>query len=106
MTVENINVNDDIKLFNMNFYQKGYLTGYITGILKDKETNRNYDILYRIHDPNNGNDYTLVSVDYGWKLKDDNLIDLTEQKLTEIAKSLNLNFDELEQKKLEYSMQD
>jgi hypothetical protein len=73
-------------------------------MLEDSRTNKWYETLYRIHDPQNGNDYTLVSVDYGWKLNDDSLIDLTEKVLTEIAKGLNLNFDELEQKQLEYNI--
>jgi hypothetical protein len=104
MTLDNIKVNDFLTLVNVEYYTKGYLTGYINCMLEDSKTNKWHETLYRIHDPQNGNDYTLISVDYGWKLNDDSLIDLTEKVLTEIAKGLNLNFDELEQKQIEYNI--
>lgn len=105
MTLNNIKVNDFLTLVNVEYYTKGYLTGYINCMLEDSRTNKWHETLYRIHDQNNGNDYTIVSVDYGWKLNDDSLIDLTEQKLTEVAKCLNLDFAELKQKQVEYSLQ-
>lgn len=104
MTLNDIKVNDFLTLVNVEYYTKGYLTGYINCMLEDSKTNKSYETLYRIHDPQNGNDYTLVSVDYGWKLNDDSLIDLTKQVLTEVAKGLNLNLTELEQKQHEYNI--
>ena len=104
MTLNDIKVNDFITLVNVEYYTKGYLAGYINCMLEDSRTDNQYETLYRIHDPQNGDDYTLVSVDYGWELNDDSLIDLTEQVLTSITKGLNLNFEELEQKQHEYNI--
>lgn len=106
MTLNDIKVNDFLTLVNVEYYTKGYFTGYINCMLEDSRSNKWHETLYRIHDTQNGNDYTLVSCDYGWKLKDDSLIDLTEQRLTKVAKELNLNFDELEQKQIEYNLQE
>lgn len=61
-----------------------------------------YEVLYRIHDTDNGNDYTLVSVDYGWKIGNDDIIRKIEEELTEVTKQLNIDFTVLEQTQEDY----
>ena len=69
--LENITITDKYTLTNIEYYEKGYLAGYIHAMLindVDFKSYKEYEVLYRIHDVDNGNDYTLVSVDYGWKI--------------------------------------
>lgn len=73
----------------IEFYTKGDLKGYINGLVYDQTTKRDYEVLYRVHDSKNGPDYDLVSVDYGWKLNDDNEIIKLEYFLTKVAKENN-----------------
>lgn len=96
MTYNDIKIDNRYMLENLTVYNKGYLTGYINCMLIDNEKYIGYETLYRIHDPLNGNDYTLVSVDYGWKIGNDDLIEKVERILTEFSKSLNVDFSELE----------
>ena len=58
--------------------------------------------LYRIHDTDNGDDYTLVSVDYGWKIGDDEVIKLVEEKLTNEVKKYSIDFSLLEKAQAKY----
>ena len=48
-------------------YVSGDLKGYAEGQICFFENNRVHDFLYRIHDPDNGPDNTLVSIDYGYE---------------------------------------
>lgn len=104
--LENIRIADKYTLTNIEYFEKGYLAGYIHAMLVsdgDFKTCEEYEVLYRIHDTDNGNDYTLVSVDYGWKIE--NVIHETEEKLTEAAKQLNIDFSVLEQAQEDYKKQ-
>lgn len=85
----NHKITERIYAREIQFYTNGDLKGYINGLVYDTETNRDYEVLYRVHDPQNGSDYDLVSVDYGWKLNDDNEITKIEKFLTAIAKKNN-----------------
>ena len=103
--LENIRITDKYTLTNIEYYEKGYLAGYINSMLVsdgDFRTCEEYEVLYRIHDTDNGNDYTLVSVDYGWKIGNDDIIHEVEEKLTEAAKQLNIDFSVLEQAQEDY----
>lgn len=106
--LENIRIADKYTLTNIEYYEKGYLAGYIHAMLVsdgDFKTGEEYEVLYRIHDTDNGNDCTLVSVDYGWKIGNDDVIHETEEKLTEAAKQLNIDFSVLEQTQEDYKKQ-
>lgn len=76
----------NVSLVNVEFYTRGDLKGYINCMLEDSLTGKWYETLYRVTDHDNGDDYKLVSVDYGWLLNDDSIIKKTEQILTEYAK--------------------
>lgn len=55
---------------HVELYKKGDLAGYIEGILTfnvgDRE--KDHEFLYRVDDKENGKDFTLVSIDYGYKI--------------------------------------
>lgn len=56
-------------LLNVEVHKKGYLKGYVTGILETEYSNDfTHEFLYRITDKENGENFTLVSVDYGYKI--------------------------------------
>ncbi|MGL5329292.1 MAG: hypothetical protein ACRDD7_08490 [Peptostreptococcaceae bacterium] len=82
-------------LVDVEFFTKGDLKGYINCMLQDNQTNKQYETLYRVSDIENGNDFTLVSVDYGWKLNDNTIIHNAEMELTVFA-SKNKLIDMLE----------
>ena len=103
--LKNIRIADKYTLTNIEYYEKGYLAGYLHAMLVgdgDFRTCEEYEVLYRIHDTENGEDYTLVSVDYGWKIGNDDIIREVEEKLTEISKQLEISFSVLEQAQKEY----
>lgn len=54
------------EMWNYDIYTKGDLKGYLNGYI-EVDNNRQYELLYRISDKENGNDNTIVSIDYGWK---------------------------------------
>ncbi len=92
MKLNDLSIREHIELTNIEYIEHGYLKGYITAMLVDKRPNANfidysYEVLYRVHDTANGPDYTLVSIDYGYYLEDDNIFSETENKLTEAIKS-------------------
>lgn len=99
--LNNIQVTDNYILKNLEVYEKGYLSGYVQGMLVS-DNGYGYETLYRIHDTDNGEDYTLISVDYGWKIGNDDIIRLVEEKLTEKTKELNIDFTQLEKAQKEY----
>lgn len=87
MCLPNINITERYVLINVEFYLKGDLKGYVNAYLHDEENDKVYEVLYRVYDPENGNDFTLVSIDYGWNI-DGHVFYLVEQKLTNIAGEL------------------
>lgn len=89
-TIDNIKVNSRIELTHIEAYDSGYLKGYISCIVDDKLTDKEHETLYRIHDVENGKDFTLVSVDYGHNIGDSIIAEI-ENRLTEIAKQLQLS---------------
>ena len=93
MKLNDLSIRKHIELTNIEYIERGYLKGYITAMLVDKRPNANfidygYEVLYRVHDTANGPDYTLVSIDYGYKLENDTIIEEMENKLTVAAKSI------------------
>lgn len=52
----------------MDIYTKGDLKGYINGYINFKYKDNDYDheFLYRFDDEENGDNFTLVSIDYGY----------------------------------------
>lgn len=93
MVLNNIEVSKGerkVDLVHVEFYTRGDLKGYINCMLEDSLTGKWYETLYRVTDHDNGNDYKLVSVDYGWRLKDDSIIEKAEKMLTQYAKENNL----------------
>jgi hypothetical protein len=96
-SLENITIKDGYILHHIEVYTKGDYAGYIYCILEDTRKNSDHETLFRIHDPKNGEDYTLVSVDYGWEIDDNTICNEIKRALTEVGKGLNLDFKELEQ---------
>lgn len=92
MTFQNIKVKENIFLENIEYYTKGDLKGYINCILSDyrESSEPSYEILFRVHDPENGKDLSLVSCDYGYMLHDDSIINDAEEKLKELCKDYKL----------------
>jgi hypothetical protein len=88
VTIRDIHIRDGIHLENVTYIEHGDLKGYVNAMLVDRRTdakfkNFGYETLFRVHDPINGPDMTLVSVDYGWKLEDDSIITDAEKAITE-----------------------
>jgi hypothetical protein len=81
MMLDNIKVSERYTLYNVEFYTKGFLKGYINAMLEDNQTNHDHEVLYRVFDPANGNENTLVSIDYGWKCNDDTVCIIVEKAL-------------------------
>ena len=103
--LEDVKITEKYMLRHLEVYEKGYLAGYVQGILQsdgDFRTCEEYEVLYRIHDTDNGNDYTLVSVVCGWKIGNDDVIRIVEEKLTEETKKLNIDFELLEKAQADY----
>lgn len=103
--LDDIKIIDKYRLRHLEVYKEGYLAGYIQGFLRSDDEHHpfeEYEVLYRIHDTDNGDDYTLVSVDYGWKIGDDEVIKLVEEKLTNEVKKYSIDFSLLEKAQAEY----
>lgn len=88
MTIRDIPVRKHIYLENVTYIENGDLKGYVNATLVDrrpdaKYQNYGYETLFRVHDPVNGNDMTLISVDYGWRLGDDSIILDAEKAIKE-----------------------
>ena len=88
MTIRDIPVRKGVHLENVTYIEHGDLKGYVNAMLVDRRPtaqfkNYGYETLFRVHDPSNGPDMTLVSVDYGWRLNDDSIIAETEEKIKE-----------------------
>lgn len=88
MTIRDIPIRDNINLENVTYIEHGDLKGYVNAMLVDRRKNAKYknwgyETLFRVHDPINGPDMTLVSVDYGWRLEDDSIITDAEEKIKE-----------------------
>ncbi len=88
MTIRDISVREYVHLENVTYIEYGDLKGYVHAVLVDnrpkaKFKNYGYETLFRVHDPENGPDMILVSVDYGWRLNDDTIIADAEEKLRE-----------------------
>ena len=60
---------------NREVMTKGDLKGYITAMISfSNKPEVEHELLYRVHDPENGEDFTIVSIDYGYNNKEvDNL---------------------------------
>ena len=88
MTLRDIPVREHVHLENVTYYERGDLKGDVEATLVDrrpeaKYKDYGYETLFRVHDPVNGPDMDLVSVDYGWNLGDDSIIADVEEKIKE-----------------------
>lgn len=88
MTIRDIPIREGIHLEAVSYIEHGYLKGYVQAMLVDRRKdakyyNYGYETLFRVHDPENGPDMTLISVDYGWRLGDDSIIAEAEEKIRE-----------------------
>lgn len=66
--------NQDIEKINsfniesIDIYTKGYLKGYANGYISfTNKPDTNHEFLYRYDDKDNGENFKLVSIDYGYK---------------------------------------
>jgi hypothetical protein len=96
ISLNDINISERYTLHGIEFYTKGDLKGYIYALMEDKQTGYDHEVLYRVFDPENGNNYTLVTIDYGWKCNDNPMFDLIEKALTETAEKNMLVFQIVE----------
>ena len=55
-------------MYNVEIHFKGDLKGYITGMLQTSLADSEHEFLYRIKDRENGNDFTMVSIDYSYMI--------------------------------------
>ncbi len=96
MILSDIKINEQYALKEINWIknEKSDLCNYINFYLHDKINDKEYESLYRVCDPDNGNNFTLVSIDYGWSIASDIFI-LVEQKLTEAVKATLKPYKEL-----------
>jgi hypothetical protein len=58
------------EFYTYDIYRKGDLKGYINGDITFRYNNDeyNHEFLYRFDDAENGENYKLVSIDYGYKI--------------------------------------
>lgn len=58
------------EFYTMDIFTKGDLKGYINGEItfQYNNTEYNHEFLYRFDDAANGENFKLVSIDYGWKI--------------------------------------
>ena len=56
---------EEYAIVNIEIYTRGDLEGYLNGYVEIND--KWYELLFRIKDRVNGEDNTLVSIDYGWK---------------------------------------
>jgi hypothetical protein len=63
-------MNSKYEFYTINVYTKGFLKGYADGHITFNYNNNtyNHEFLYRFDDAENGNNYQLVSIDYGYKI--------------------------------------
>lgn len=88
MTIRDIPVRPGVHLEAVSYIEYGYLKGYVEAMLVDQRPdakfyNYGYYTLFRVHDPENGPDMSLITVDYGWRLNDDSIIADAEEKIKE-----------------------
>ena len=88
MTLRDIPIREGVHLEAVDYIEFGYLKGYVQGMLVDRRPeakfyNYGYETLFRVYDPENGPDMSIVSVDQGWRLGDDSIIADAEAKIKE-----------------------
>ncbi|PFQ34717.1 hypothetical protein [Bacillus cereus] len=73
---------------NINVYKKGDLKGYMDGFITFKDGNHEstHEFLYRFDDIENGKNFTLVSIDYSYRVPGiDNIYENIENDLKRIV---------------------
>jgi hypothetical protein len=55
-------------LLNVEVYKKGDLKGYVSGMLETEYSDQQHEFLYRFNDSSNGENFKLVTVDYGYMI--------------------------------------
>lgn len=95
MVLNDIKINEQIELTNVELFKKGYLGGYISFMTYDKITDREHESLFRVYDPKNGTENTIVSIDYGWRIENVEIVfNMIEQELIKLVNKLNINKNE------------
>ncbi len=95
MVLNDIKINDSIELSNVELYKRGDLSGYISFITYDKIRYREHESLFRVYDPSNGKENTIVSIDYGYEIE--NIIPIfnkIKQSLISLVNELNIDNNE------------
>lgn len=56
------------KFESREYITKGDLKGYVVGIISfsDEDNETSHDFIFRHHDPKNGEDFKLISIDHGY----------------------------------------
>ena len=60
-------IGERFKVHHLDFHEKGDHKGYITGMIEFANRDKAHELLFRVHDPKNGDSNKLVSIDYGYK---------------------------------------
>ena len=60
--------NKGFNLHNVEVLNKGDLKGYITGMLETEYIDQWHEFLYRFDDKANGENFKMVSIDYGYEI--------------------------------------
>lgn len=95
MVLNDIKINEQIELTNVELFKRGYLGGYISFMTYDKIRDREHESLFRVYDPKNGKENTIVSIDYGWRIENDETVfNMVEQALINLVNELNINNNE------------
>ena len=70
-----------IEVSNLEFMQKGKFEGYVVGTLYGEDGRSASELLFRLHDPDNGPDCVLVSYDtcYNNEILEKHKYDIKEQ---------------------------
>lgn len=83
-----IKYNNDkkFKLTNVEIYNKGELKGYMQGIISFiNKPDSEHEFLYRLSDIENGDNFKLISIDYGYE---NNLVDILWSEIENYCKEL------------------
>lgn len=96
--------NSKFTLHNIEQFEAGCLCGYITALLFDVENDTDYEVLFRITDKMNADmDNKLQSIDYGYKLKNSEVVFFqTEKELQKLVSTLVINYQEIDQYQKKY----
>ena len=77
------------EILHVEKYNKGYLKGYMSGMIRF-DGDREHEFLFRFEDdPENGKKNTIVSIDYGYQVRDiENLWDDITEDLIRLSEKI------------------